>query len=85
MCWECSIVGAKAGYKFFSRSKRTLLKILLTRGTQCAPKKTNLPAPGKKAATPPATLIATPSGSVVDPNSFFSDSDPQIIFFGFGY
>jgi hypothetical protein len=23
--------------------------------------------------------------SVVDPNSFFSDSDPQIIFFGFGY
>jgi hypothetical protein len=26
-------------------------------------------------------------GSVVDPNSFFSDSDsdPQIIFFGFGF
>jgi hypothetical protein len=23
--------------------------------------------------------------SVVDPNSFFSDSDPQIIFFGFGF
>jgi hypothetical protein len=23
--------------------------------------------------------------SVVDPNSFFSDSDPQIVFFGFGY
>jgi hypothetical protein len=23
--------------------------------------------------------------SVVDPNSFFSDSDPQIIYFGFGY
>jgi hypothetical protein len=28
-----------------------------------------------------------PAGSVVDPNSFFSDSDsdPQIIFFGFGF
>jgi hypothetical protein len=25
------------------------------------------------------------SDSVVDPNSFFSDSDPQIIFFGFGF
>jgi hypothetical protein len=23
--------------------------------------------------------------SVVDPNSFYSDSDPQIIFFGFGF
>jgi hypothetical protein len=23
--------------------------------------------------------------SVVDPNSFFSDSDPQIIFFGYGF
>jgi hypothetical protein len=25
------------------------------------------------------------TASVVDPNSFFSDSDPQIIFFGFGF
>jgi hypothetical protein len=25
------------------------------------------------------------ASSVVDPNSFFPDSDPQIIFFGFGY
>jgi hypothetical protein len=25
------------------------------------------------------------SDSVVDPNSFFSDSEPQIIFFGFRY
>jgi hypothetical protein len=26
-----------------------------------------------------------PASSVVDPNSFFSDSDPQIIFFRFGF
>jgi hypothetical protein len=30
-------------------------------------------------------VVASLVGSVVDPNSFFSDSDPQIIFFGYGF
>jgi hypothetical protein len=31
------------------------------------------------------SLVGEVVTSVVDPNSFFSDSDPQIIFFGFGF
>jgi hypothetical protein len=31
------------------------------------------------------SLLYSPRASVVDPNSFFSDSDPQIFFFGYGF
>jgi hypothetical protein len=39
-------------------------------------------AAGSKRNQKEADLL---SGSVVDPNSFFSDSDPQIILFGYGF